>query len=73
MKIKITVSENLDGAEIQEMTIDGEDRMSVYPLYECPEDAIIGRDLVSCEDVAKLMEEAYEAGENGEEFVLVIE
>jgi len=41
--------------------------ISVYPLSECPEDAIIGRDLISCGEIANLMKIAYEAGKNGEE------
>jgi hypothetical protein len=35
----------------ESMTINGDKSLSVHPLYDCPEDAIIGRDLVSCTDV----------------------
>lgn len=43
----------------------------VRALYECPEDAIIGRDLVSCGDILEAIKLAYEAGKNGEEFYIV--
>lgn len=39
--------------------IDGEEKLHVGPLCDCPEDAIIGRDLVSAADVARFMELAY--------------
>ena len=68
MKIVIKQSENCDGAACEEMEINGKNSLSVYPLYECPEDAIIGRNLVSCSDVAAYMADAYNAGKNGEEF-----
>lgn len=43
---------------------------SVYPLCECPEDAVIGRSLISCSRIISLMKLAYQAGKNGEEFVV---
>ncbi len=54
--------------ESQEMIIDGKSTLSVGPLCECPEDAIIGRDLVSCCRVADLMKRAFDAGVAGETF-----
>lgn len=68
MKIKVIEGANNDQATWQRMLINGEEVLSVYPLYECPEDAIIGRDLVSCDEVVNFMRRAYEAGKNGEEF-----
>ena len=68
MKIKIISSMNSEDLEREDMEIDGKYRLHVAPLCECPEDAIIGRDLVSCIDVSKFMKEAYEAGKRGEEF-----
>jgi hypothetical protein len=69
MKVRIIIGKNNDGAECQDMQVDGKDVCHVYPLYECPEDAIIGRDLVSCAEIATFMRQAYEAGKNGEEFM----
>lgn len=68
MKIEILAGKDSDDQTWQEMKIDDKERLSVFPLYECPEDAIIGRSLVSCADVANYMREAYEAGKRGEEF-----
>lgn len=45
---------------------------NVYPLCECPEDAIIGRDLISCTEIADAMKFAYEAGKAGEPFEIAI-
>ncbi len=70
MNIEITSGFNSEEAEWEEMSIDGKPAMSVYPLYDCPEDAIIGRSLTSCTEVVELMEKAYEAGKNGEIFMV---
>ena len=43
---------------------------SAYPLCECPEDAIIGRSLISCSRILDLMLLAYNAGKNGEELTI---
>lgn len=67
MKIVIKQSEDHNGELCENMEINGKDSLSVGPLCECPEDAIIGRDLVSCSDVARYMRAAYDAGKNGEE------
>jgi len=53
------------------LIINGKQRLCVGPLCECPEDAIIGRDLVSCNDVVNYMKEAYDAAKKGEAFNFV--
>lgn len=68
MNIEIQKSTNSEDLEIQVMIINGVIRLSVHPLCDCPEDAIIGRDLISCEAIASFMKEAYEAGSRGEQF-----
>jgi hypothetical protein len=68
MIIEIKVGTDCNDYETQEMAIDGKPRLYVNALCECPEDAIIGRDLVSCKAVSSFMMEAYNAGKNGEEF-----
>jgi hypothetical protein len=73
MKIVITIGHNSNDCETQKMTIDGRESLSVYPLSECPEDAILERSLVTCEDVVKFMKQAYEAGEKGEGFSFEIQ
>jgi hypothetical protein len=71
MKIVISVSDSDYGTR-EEMDVNGKDRLYVNPLCECPEDAIIGRSLVSCQKVASFMKEAYEAGKRGEEFSITV-
>lgn len=70
MIIKIREGFDCDDLEWQEMTVDGKYGMSVYPLCDCPEDAIIGRSLPSCFEVLDLMRLAYNAGKNGEEIIV---
>jgi len=68
VRIRIVEKEDHDGLQ-QEMFVDGRSRVFVGPLWGCPEDAIIGRALVSCDEISGLMREAYEAGKRGEDFV----
>ena len=70
MKILVETKTNSDDLETQHMSIDGKRCLHVAPLCDCPEDAIIGRDLVSCSDVVHYMQLAYEAAKRGEEFVV---
>ena len=64
MKIVVFTSKDDDGVTHQRMEIDGKRRLSVGRPE--PEDAIIGRDLISCTTIAKLMKEAHEARCRGE-------
>jgi hypothetical protein len=73
MKIVIIASRDGDDFVTEDMKVDGEQRLHVAPLCESPEDAIIGRSLVDCQDVAKLMKEAYEAGKRGEFFSIIVQ
>lgn len=68
MKIEIKSWEDSDYLTHQHMYIDDDLMHGVHPLSECPEDAIVGRDLTSCGEIVELMRLAYEAGKNGEEF-----
>lgn len=77
MKIIYSRTENVDGCDNCSDTMlvyDKDGKMVggeyVGPLCECPEDAIIGRSLISCDDIVSYMRKAYEAGRNGEEFVV---
>ena len=69
MKVEIQERRNSDGLTMQRMFIDEKEVLSIYPLYDCPEDAIIGRGLISCNQIAALMERAYKAGLSGEPFM----
>lgn len=66
MKVTVITSEDRDGLSHHRLVIDGEDKIRVSPLSECPEDAIIERDLVSCYDIVDFMKIAYEATKSGE-------
>ena len=70
MDIKIIQSWNEDNARSEEMYIDGKFSESTHPMYECPEDATLERDLTSCSRIAQLMELAFNAGKNGQEFTV---
>jgi len=72
MQIEIITGENRDDLGWEQMKIDGKNRLSVYPLNECPEDATIERGLISCVEIAELMKAAYEAGKCGEELSIVV-
>jgi hypothetical protein len=72
MQIEIQKGRNSEDLERQTMIIGGKERLYVGPLSDCPEDAIIERDLVSCVDVANYMKEAYEAGKRGENFSIEV-
>lgn len=66
MKVDIYSWENYDGQTCQALYIDGKYSTSVYPLCECPEDAIIGRDLKDCDDLAHYMKKGYELAKSGD-------
>lgn len=70
MKIEIYISVDSDENERQRMLIDGKNSYTVRPLCECPEDAIIGRGLISCEEIAAAMRRAWAAGVAGESFTV---
>ena len=68
MKIKITWAETYDHGERQEMYVDG--KYAARAGGGEPEDMIIGRDIMSMDEVAGLMKEAFNAGMRGENWEL---
>ena len=68
MKIVIKTSENSDGNESNTVVCDGKTIVRIHPLCDCPEDAIIGRDLIDGFQIADFMKLAHEAGKRGEDF-----
>ena len=66
MQIEVLWKEDEDFLTSEQLFINGERKETVFPLCECPEDAIIGRDLISCQDIVKYMKLAYEAGKADE-------
>lgn len=71
MKLDLKISEDFSGDTTHELTIldsNGEeiDAISIRSLWENPEDAVIGRDLLDGDDIIDLMTLAYAAGRRGE-------
>ncbi|UAW07762.1 hypothetical protein PVJ1_00028 [Psychrobacillus phage PVJ1] len=54
--IKVESWQDGDGCSRERLLIDGNDVMSVGPLWECPEDATLERDLVGPSDFVNLFE-----------------
>jgi hypothetical protein len=73
MEIKLIHGSNYDDAASLVIKVNGKSVVRAFPLYECPEDATLERDLDYVYDIPMLMEKAYEAGKNGEEFVVIEE
>ena len=73
MKVKEIHFINEDDGDSLEIEVNGQNVISVYPLWECPEDAYLHRSLSFAYDITGLMEGAYEAGKNGEKFELEVE
>lgn len=73
MKIKVLKKINGSGDESNQVLVDGRKVATVYPLWECPEDAIIGRDLISGGEIANYIKMGFEAGKRGEEIEIVEE
>jgi len=73
MIIKILRGQNGDGCDWERMDCVGEFTINTYPLYDCPEDATLSRDLISCSEIADYMKIAYEHGKNGEDFTVTVE
>ncbi|AMQ66728.1 hypothetical protein FDG96_gp69 [Bacillus phage Mgbh1] len=71
MEVKLIHGDCWDGWANLEIVVDGRSVIGVYPLCECPEDAILERDLGFAYDIPDLMRKAYEAGRNGESFEVI--
>jgi len=68
MNIRLLIGTCWDDTPWENMKVDDKYCVDVSSLADCPEDATIGRSLVSCNEIISLMELAYIAGKNGEEF-----
>jgi hypothetical protein len=68
MKIVLKVSvDKTDYTETHKLIIDEKEYEYIYSLSECPEDAIIGRDLIDGGDIIKYIKMGFEAAKAGEE------
>ena len=66
MKIEEICEKDRGGNEKYTLKIDGERMITIGCLSECPEDAMLERDLNFVYEIVPLMKKAYEAGRNGE-------
>lgn len=71
MKIELVEGNDFNGDTTHTLYINGEDSYRIHSLSECPEDAIIGRDLVDGNDIISCMKIAYEAGKRGEDVDII--
>lgn len=55
--VEVRSWQNSDYCTHDSLRINGVQKFYVGPLWECPEDAIIGRDLISSSDIASFLEE----------------
>lgn len=53
--VKVVTGYNSDGASHETLFINDEECISTYPLYECPEDATLERDIVGASRFASLL------------------
>ena len=67
--IRVETETDEDYYTCQELFADDEKIASVNDLTDCPEDAIIGRDLVDCEDIQKWIKYGYDAAKRGDELI----
>ena len=67
MKITLQIYENkYNGHSAHEVLIDEKHKWSIHSLSECPEDAIIGRDLIDGNDLIAAIKLGYEAAKRGD-------
>lgn len=70
-KITIRVETGTDEYYYTSQTLFANDEKiaSVTDLTDCPEDAIIGRDLVDCNDIKDWIKYGYDASKRGDELI----
>jgi hypothetical protein len=77
MKIKFNHYEDDDYYEFHHITVTNDDETEIKaeefisPLCECPEDAIIGRDLKSGYDFLRFIQLGFDAAKNGETLTII--
>lgn len=64
MKIKLT--QTYDDGDCHMLEIENENTYYICPLYDCPEDAVIGRGLIDAHDLLYVLKIGYEAGKRGD-------
>ena len=71
MKVLLKISTNeYDDTPTHNLEINGEESATITSLSECPEDAIVGRDLIDGKDIIKYIKMGFEAGKRNEELII---
>lgn len=73
MKVKMITEHDGWGYDSLEIEVDGNSKFSVSSSDDSPEDNNLLRNFSDCYGIGELMELAYNAGKNGEEFELEYE
>lgn len=72
-KVVLFMYEDSEYRMYDELHINGKLRKRVGSLSDCPEDACIGRDLVSCGDIMDYMQEVYaDVITNNQEYKFIV-
>ena len=69
MYVELRVSTS-DWGTRHSLWVDGEHLHSIGALSECPEDAIIGRDLIDGHNLIAAIRLGYEAGKRGDQLIV---
>ena len=64
--LKIEPAGGYGGGPTHQVAVDGKEIRTIGDLCECPEDAIVGRDLVDGYDIVKYIQMGYDAAKRGE-------
>lgn len=62
MKVLVRDWVDREGCLHEKLYINGKEVESAHPLWECPEDATLERDMLTCSDIVRYMKLAYNAG-----------
>lgn len=73
MKIELIITTDEDCGKRHRVFVDGKEKWYIGPLWECPEDAIIGRDLIDGYDLIEAVKLGFELGSNGGALVTEVE
>lgn len=66
MKVILTTKTDSDYNTKHKLKVEDGRDWNIYPLSECPEDAIIGRSLIDGHDLIAAMKLGYDAAKRGE-------
>ena len=68
--MKVVIKETIENNEVTAYSVSTpRNRMGLYNMTECPEDATLNRDLSCIFSLPRIIQEAYDAGKNDEELI----